>query len=301
MKKYMYFLCFMIAFQSCNEAIDLEIDAHTPVLVLNSILTPDTFINVSVSNSIGAFDVGNSSAVRDARLELYEDDVYMGNATFVEQGSMHGYYVFNGVYPSTGKLYKIEAAHDDYETAYAICAMPEVIELNEVKVDTVDRYISETSNMYKLKVNFEFEDDPSVENYYWLQMYRDTMYYGKISRVYFSSNEAAFGNDFENLDADYSFWGGQVLFTDGLFNGQIKSIELDLRSWVSQDIVDDYNIILELSSLDKSYYQYKMSKQKENDSDGFFGGEPVQIYSNVQNGLGVFVGKTTDTYLIEID
>tara|TARA_B110000902_G_C13936671_1_gene448084 strand:- start:241 stop:552 length:312 start_codon:yes stop_codon:yes gene_type:complete len=56
----------------------------------------------------------------------------------------------------------------------------------------------------------------------------------------------------------------------------------------------------ELSSLTKSYFLYEKHRFANRDSEDFFGGEPIQIYTNVKNGLGVFVGKTTDEQIIEV-
>jgi len=66
------------------------------------------------------------------------------------------------------------------------------------------------------------------------------------------------------------------------------------------DVLAKRQIKFQLSNISESYILYKKSRLLNNNADDFFAGEPIQIYTNVQNGLVVFVGKTLEEHLLEI-
>ena len=93
--------------------------------------------------------------------------------------------------------------------------------------------------------------------------------------------------------------GTVVVFTDDLFNGELKSIDISFWNYsYPEEAGPERQTIFQLSNISESYFLYKKSRSANYNSDDFFGGEPIQIYTNIQNGLGVFVGKTTDEHLL---
>ena len=152
MKKIILIFALLIAFQSCDVVVDLEIEDHDPVLVLNSVLDPDSVVKVSLSHSLGAFESGSISVVENATVRLYENDVHIADATFenVDDLSSDSYYKFAGVYPLEGKFYKIEAEHSDYTSITALSGVPNIVEIMDVYLDSLDYNDSEYWPQFKL-------------------------------------------------------------------------------------------------------------------------------------------------------
>ena len=116
------------------------------------------------------------------------------------------------------------------------------------------------------------------------------------------SNETAFGSSILSTDSEKAYWGDVVVFTDDLFIGESKNIAISFWSYsYSEGSGPERQIKFQFSSISEGYYWYKKSQSVNRDSDDFFGGEPVQIYTNIQNGLGVFVGKTLEEHLFVIE
>lgn len=299
MKKIIPFLALITVFHSCDVVVDLDIEDHTPVLVLNSLLSPDSIAAVSLSHSLGAFEQGSISEVKDATVRLYENDSYLTDAIYVEDDFSLGYYQFEGVYPTSGKNYKIEALHNEYESVFSSTTIPELVPINSLTIDSVIEYQDEFIIDYTASVTFSFEDHPQQENYYMLELIYEDEYYSYPR--YFFSNEASFGSSM-GVDSEYAFAGDVAIFSDNLFNGETKSIEFGYWSYIHMyegEEVEQSLVKLKFSSISKDYYLYKKSRLASRDSDEFFGGEPIQVYTNIQNGLGVLVSKATDEYILE--
>jgi hypothetical protein len=300
MKKIIPFLALITVFHSCDVVVDLDIEDHTPVLVLNSLLSPDSIAAVSLSHSLGAFEQGSISEVKDATVRLYENDSYLTDAIYVEDDFNLGYYQFEDVYPSSGKTYKVEALHDDYETVFASTRIPELVPINSLLIDTVIEYQDEFFTDYTSRITFNFDDHPQQENFYMLEIVQEDEY--SNYPLYFFSNEASFSSGMVEPDSEYSYWGNVAVFSDNLFNGNTKSIEVGFWDYFylnDEGEVNDNQIKVRFSSITREYYLYKKSRSASSGSDDFFGGEPIQIYTNVQNGLGVVVSKATDEYILE--
>ena len=81
MKKSYNIILILLAF-SCDNMetiVDLDIQPHESVLVLNGRLDTDKEIKVLLSNSVGAFDNNRPSMVNNANITVYEDGVSLGD------------------------------------------------------------------------------------------------------------------------------------------------------------------------------------------------------------------------------
>jgi len=74
-----------------------------------------------------------------------------------------------------------------------------------------------------------------------------------------------------------------------LFDGEEKTISIDFYNWYYSDDEMYNSFYLELSSISKDYFDYLHSYQRQSNYFGgeLFAGEPVQVFTNVQNGLGI--------------
>ena len=59
-----------------------------------------------------------------------------------------------------------------------------------------------------------------------------------------------------------------------------------------------YKITVSLQRLSREAYYYMKASYAQNYYDGDFLSEPVQAYSNVENGVGVFAGFSKNTFTI---
>ena len=136
------------------------------------------------------------------------------------------------------------------------------------------------------KVSLSFQDEAKVKNFY------EIVILNEDSSINQSFNITSFVITLDNESDPNS--PGTILFADEIFDGQ----QLDLNIFVNSY---DAPIIV-LKNVSRNYYEYRKSLEthffnqnvdRENIYE-LFKGDPVELYSNVTNGLGIFAGYTQD-------
>ena len=305
MKNFLYFFTFSMLFASCDIVVDLDIPEHERVLVVNSILTTDSMINASISHSVGAFDASSISYVNNATVEVYEDGVLLGemdeqaSLSYDSSGELDSTYVYNfNQNPVAGKIYSYEIVHPDYEAVRAETTVPAAVKLNVNDVT----FLSEQDYEKHYRVRFSFNDAPE-DNFYRLRLRNPNTYSGFD---YFESNDASMISSAGVQSDGATFFGNEALFDDEMFNGTEKEISIDFFDyksfWFEEEGIE-VQFILELSSVSESYYTYIRSLRAhyDNQDQFIFAGEPVQVFTNIENGLGVLGSMSIDNVLLDID
>tara|TARA_S200000501_G_C20773004_1_gene721418 strand:- start:134 stop:1102 length:969 start_codon:yes stop_codon:yes gene_type:complete len=315
MKKILIFLCSILIFSCQEQVVELEIPGHTPFLVVNGILDTDSIMSLHVSNSVGAFQQGEINSISDANVLLYEDNNLLGEMSidFNNQDSIYileqsgywwgadqiepiYYYTFDAL-PMVGSTYSIEVEHSNFESVTAETTVPEEIDLTELEI--IDN--SDLSDVYVSTLNLSFFDDPNVNNYYRISLYVHTSGEVEDEDGEFESEKKSYplilySNDpsfSQGIPWDgYSFSGRRVFFSDDLFNGTQKEISFDFEYKIDAEMND--SIFLQLTSFSEEAFNYYNSMEVNDDSFfSDFGTEPVPVFTNVENGAGVFAsGKS---------
>jgi len=288
--------------------IDLDIPPHESVLVLNGLLDTDTNAQIIISHSVGAFSGGRPSFISDANVLLYKDDQFidsllldMTNLIYVNYDddynvdSLAMYYYKSDSIADKNTTYRIEVDHYDYPSISAETFIPDDITVYNIDVDT-------TSNEDKIGLTFSFGDDANQQNYYRLKLFSsctkewengdgDIEELGFRGDTRFMSNDPSFPSDIP-FDG-YTFEGNNVIFTDALFNGQQKTITLDVIS--NLKYADCDTVIIRFSTFSNDTYSYynSLGDHSEKGELGLFGGEVIPVYTNVENGLGVLISTNT--------
>jgi len=303
-------LLFSLILISCDmeTVIDLDIPPHDPVLVLNGILDTDTNAQLVVSHSVGAFSNTNPSFINNANVMLYKNNQFIDslypdtNVIDVEYFNEYTvsylpmYYYKSDYIPEKDANYRIEVSHSDYNPISAETSIPNDITLYNIDIDT-------TSSEEKIGFTFSFDDDANEQNYYRLKLFSSCIksWYDASGNLiegerfrgdaWFFSNDPSFprGVPFEG----YTFEGSSVVFTDALFNGQQKTITLDVESELKYADCD--TVIIRFSTFSNDTYSYYNSLGEHSDKGelGLFGGEVIPVYSNVENGLGVLISTNS--------
>ncbi|NLJ43797.1 MAG: DUF4249 family protein, partial [Bacteroidales bacterium] len=91
-----------------------------------------------------------------------------------------------------------------------------------------------------------------------------------------------------------------LIFTDKMFDGKHCSVKI----YFATQAYADYNLTITFRSVSESYYKYKERQfaylfSLEND---IFSGmsEPINLYSNITGGYGIFAGYSSDEKIITV-
>ena len=265
----------------CETVVEVELPEFTPQLVVNSFFSPDTVWRVNVSRSVSILSTEEPQPLSNAVVQLFKDDVPLERLTYTEDG----WYQSVSHRPVSGSRYKITASADNFQSVTATDAVPQAVPVLSVSSkDTVGEWEQE-----RKIVTFEFSDPPAVENFYQLSL--SSSHYSGVktyyNTVYFSSNDPVLASlsGFGSEDSDAAFSGDYAVFSDALFSGKTYKMTVFVDYFR-----DEPNLSVLLSVISEDYYWYVRSDEKRQDSHDNLFAEPVQMYSNVQNGLGIFAG-----------
>ena len=190
--------------------------------------------------------------------------------------------------PQQGKKYLIKAIHPLYGVVTAEDVIPVPAQI--ISHDLL-QYPDTINNLKDATVKFKFKDDAGAENYYRINAWL----YG----TYRSVNQN--GDTIEN-----SSWQGLrpemltavsdtvrdngwfLLFSDKNFNGLEEELNLKFNNIQVADDFSSLNLYVELYTVSKTNFEYNKTLELYRHTNS--NAEPVHVYSNVQNGYGIFAG-----------
>lgn len=326
MKKYCVILCLVLLSMACRKTIPLDEKYQAPQTVINGsfMLTDDT-VSIFVTESMPIFGYGlDYHKVKDARISLFENGEKRGD--FELAGNRLASTIYQPGYGSRYRVavsdfdpdasYSIAFEHDDLESVSAVTSFPP-----SVTIDSLRLAVEEVMQYGELEtvrvVYLSFRDNGDEENYY--QVLGGTIRYGQhFYRDSFGTDGYTYNVLTDSIlvqDAPFSFdsWDQVdplispneedlmsytdnrfMIFNDEVVNGKSYTMRLILRSYYgSFESLDTaggefYNIELNLNSLTQDLYLYYKSVDAFYTNDGGLFSEPVQVYSNIDNGLGIF-------------
>ncbi|HIF14776.1 MAG TPA: DUF4249 family protein, partial [Bacteroidetes bacterium] len=134
--------------------------------------------------------------------------------------------------------------------------------------------------------DIEIQDDAAVNNFYSILAYyadtlfnEDSTYYD----VYFQKLDLTSDDVFIDEASDWN----EVIFTDDLFNGQKISLKVKSEIWSYEPGMVIYWTLINHS---EDYFMYKKTFNVYQSVEGNPFAEPVQVFSNIKNGYGIFAG-----------
>ena len=294
MKKLFFLLSISLVYISCEKIIPFEGDVNIPKLVINSIFESDSTFKVHVSTSRSVIDTASFQNIEDAVVTIKDD-----NGSIIETLN----YVENGFYigqtfPQENQTYSLQVTHPNYTNITSSDSLPSPITINSIDTSTTVDPI----NGDRLQITLNFNDPESSQNYYLIETYSVNEYL-VIKNSDTTEYELDTTKQFMVLTDEVfqnggSPWREQGLFNDLLFNGQNKTLELEIPndSWSGSEDGYDWSyqtltLRLYLHNITLSYYYYRTSLELFQNASGNPFAQPVQVFSNVENGFGVFAGS----------
>ncbi len=277
--KIIILLLLIAGIYSCTEPITIETRDSEPVVVIYGCLTDDpTIQSIQVSLSSPYFDNQKNEGIVAATVQIEGSDHSVFQ--FVENSNNPGLYqTQHPIAGIPGVTYTLTVSCNkngtgEYATYQAISTMPGEISIDSIQVEP--RIIG---GRHRFHINL-FAQDPPEKNYYlckysindsmvmknltWYQVFTDEIYNGQyINGLWvYDFRNGNYKNDFEDADSDSTHYY--------VFPGDL--------------------ITMEMSKIEKGYYQFINDCQREkNGSNPFFGGPPANIITNISNGaIGYF-------------
>lgn len=284
MKEKIIILLIISLLFSCEKNANIKFK-ETKLMVINSFFTPDSLFKINISESLPISDSQNVNFIENASAQLFENEIFIGNLNYIGQGNYSINYK-----PLVKKEYKIKVSSPQGYNCEAINTIPQ-----KTKITSVDT-LTDITKPYELICKINFKDNDSTQNYYFFEVRTiagsytfeypvgniDTVFYEESINFEYNDNTIEYKIAKDNLN-----YG--VVFSDELINGKQKQLTITIAKSSIANIRNN-PIKFYLKTISKDYYLYAKSYGKLLNQEADFLAEPIQIYSNISNGFGIFGG-----------
>lgn len=289
----------VLIFSSCVKEIEFKSNEIEPKIVVNSLFTPDSMWRIHVSQSKSISSTSNMTFLSNASVKLFDQSQQL-IATLQHAGQ--GYYTASGVTPGENQAYSIEVSAPGYTSVTATNHTTSSIPL--IHVDTATSTDSEGNQ--QMEVTVQFSDPAGISNYYLLELI------GKYKQFNAETGDSVFVEeplmlhcldpnveqtntlDFQEKTGLFNY----LMIHDDFFDGSQYGLKFRLNDWPS---LKHFDLQCELRFIHASeaYYLYRKSYAAYLKVVGNPFAQPVQVYSNINNGIGIFAGATPTFWTIQ--
>ena len=299
-----------LVLSGCIDQISADLPAPPNVLVVNSILTPDSVFRVQVSRVTSTVD-SSSRLLSSARVYL----VALGQGEELLRNQGRGLYASPNR-PASGVPYTLRAEADGYPDASATDTVPAAVSIRE----GWHSYPTGTNRDNELlgTIVVRFDDPAPTANFYEITAYQRGGRGNAQSQNFVLD---ARGNAALAAEGDAEFNPGSLVFSDRLFNGQAFELRASFSPFnrIGGGIINGQSVgprvsgdvYMVLRSVSRAYYQYRKSWTRHFYNQGtkgpggdlnqlLFLGDPTRMYSNVDMGYGVVVGRAQEVRMLPV-
>jgi hypothetical protein len=310
-KTFFALLFLLIGAFSCEMIVDIDVPFEGNQLVPLSFIDPHRPFEVKVVRSRyilerdpnwyghNPYDPNPQEEpfiIKNANVSVYEGEELVDVLSYTE----NGIYKSASIKPVVGKKYTVKINAQGYPQAEASDYVPERVQiLSAVIKKEVSRDQWDMDNYFS--VTLRFKDPGKMENFYMFNMYgeADIEYEGEIHKQKFGSSFESFDPSIVGPEYGYSAGSNGISFTDALFDGKEYEIKFFFRRWYNSENKQTYYFYL--YNLSKAAHLYNLSSKMQGDDWGNPFAQPVQIFSNVSHGKGIFGGINYDVFELQIE
>jgi len=283
-------ILFIFLHSGCSKVIEIDLN-NTKALVLNSIFNPDSLFTFRISTTaslLNNYDTLNENL----HISLYEKDKLILES--VSQSSLFK----TNLKPMFGRKYAVELKSDNFSSIKASDTIPRLVLIDNAYM--IFPAGVDASGSYLAEANISFTDPPNEKNYYELLINQGQRIKNFWSTDY-QTNDKVLMNE-----GDLDYHPTTFFFSDKLFNGE--SYTMSIKHNVGYSLKDNkfkaFPIYATLRSVSRSYYMYRKyytrhayNQQFQNEFlDFIFKGEPQNMFTNIENGYGIFAGYCESTF-----
>ncbi len=276
-----------IGFSSCDEdafsqVVEIELPSHTPKPVLVCVLNAgDTMVSALVSRSKGILDRGNFEYPANAQVQLWGNGAVLATLVFNPLSLKYEARLAQPL-PADGGAYRLELVLPGFAPAWAEQAMPRP----PVIVSAALRRSGVITNdgARQDEIIIEIQDPAQEQNYYRIFVKErlaaeiepgDTTVLENERYLNFSDPNFSYGS------------GANLIITDGAFNG--RNYKLRFSTYPQEVIPEiDASYVVWVYQISREAYLYERTRSVYEQNTGNPFAEPIQVFSNIQEGYGIF-------------
>jgi hypothetical protein len=303
MKQFVTILLSVLLF-SCEKPVHINSDSSESQIVLNSIISTDSVWRVNLSYSKSIFNDSEFALIDDATVKV--NNLNSGQSFFLESKG-------NGCYgralnPTEGHEYELVVSTSDNREVRGRTYVPSVL-----NVDVVKRNAFDSDGFETIEIDIEIEDNLDEDNYYVWELVEN-----KILQTLEGEEEPpnevldinyAFSDSDGNTEENLKTLNSQIFVSDKEFEGKKYEAKVTIGNDIltNPDAGNNANstsqarFSLRVMAVSADLYEYLRTYEiyRQNEVKVTSISQPVSIYSNIENGLGIFGGYILKEFPIE--
>ena len=299
-----------LTLSNCTKEIEFDAQDIAPRIVVNSLFTNDSIWAAHISRSVGVLETTSYTTIDNASVNIFDDNANLVT-TLTHQGD--GLYTSpSGATPQANQSYTIEASASGYESVNASNSIPSAVPIYQL--DTVTSTNSDGETI--LETTITFQDPPSVSNYYMLEVLVtgtwinnewewDTVANEWVADTIEFREPLQISCDDINVETVNRFnFGGfentylYLMLKDQNFDGENYALTFTVINYAELKDMDLFGEI-RLVNTSEEYFNYLKSFNMYQRTINNPFATPVQVYSNVNNGMGIFAGGTLTSWTVQ--
>ncbi len=313
------FLCILLMV-SCERLVeDFEIKKPGDKITLNGFALADSIPKFYLTSNLALDDPISFTPITGASIVLYMNGEQADSLHINEDG----WYTDEDYRFVAGNEYSVDVSAPGYRSVTAeffVPAPPEMTVLDtNLLIETYPNCIG-CSELYLLEFEMQFMNEPGIDDYYSVEVIENSYcvededhecedFAINYSGWSFLGSNApyieairAYDNHYLVRNAGEEAWGLVFYFSDRLLDEGINRLtfrgELNVYEF---NKANDNILTLVFRKIDKPMFEYARSKGKNSNAEDNPFIQPVSIYSNVENGLGLVSGSSRSEYSIDLN
>lgn len=313
----------LIFFSSCEKEIEFNGEAVAPKIVMNSFLTNDSTVKAHLTKS--RFFLSNKTTfdyISNARVILFVNNRQHEELEHDNAGFYKGNYI-----PKIGEEIRLEVRVPGHTVVEGTTRIPQKSNILSVDTTLVLRFsdtlrvefgvIAGIVRFYDCNITIRIRDNENEKNYYRMVAKRKL-----VVSEFDWSDESFMSFRLEGLDTQGTSLpdllgsndrnSDEHLFTDEFFNGRefLLRFKTDFSTIEMLPGFEDYKpsymnitdeVKINLQTIPQETYLYMLTRRSAGGVlDGVFA-EPIQIFNNIRNGLGIVAAQTNNVVSLKFN
>lgn len=304
---------------SCEKPVDIQYLDMDPKVVVESVSEVDSVMDIRLTYSRWFLSNESFKEISDADITLKVNGNVVDDITYGKIGESEKiYYTVNSYVPKENDELELTIQVPGEEVVTSSCVVPSKPEVSDLNTEEYYEYreyeswdymmdtlvIIKDSN-YSAEVSFVLNDNPDKHNYYKIEVlgvydYGAYVNHQAIENCYFELDDMLLTSDIYTIvEGSSEFYGNEFIFSDEKINGQNYPMKIQISNY---EYYHDYchTYYLKISELTEDMYRFLQTKTSSSDElNTMLGAEPTQIFSNIDNGIGIFA--VSSPKLIKLD
>ena len=299
------------SFSSCQKIIEFNGETTEPQLVMVSLPTADSLWRVRVTESRFFLNSNTIQHIDSARISVEVNGIPANTSCRYEGDATYN----TGIRPHCGDSLSMHIEVPGKGNISASCRIPQLPNVSdfETRFDTsstsyYDEYDDTTYVYYDGNINVAFTiQDPASEHNYYMVSLEDWVEYENawIRRSITIDDNILFPNsatsDYFDIGlGDEENYGEYVLFDDQNINGHDHRVNISIPVRIQSVL----KMKITVSALNREMYLYCKTRRAASeygfDELGGIFSEPVQVFCNVQGGIGILGASAMKSFTFSV-